>query len=65
MTIEGFDSEPYPRSVVVQGGVTYFLGRGLDGARRLGIVGGGDFAGEENGQRVKVCPCTLAPFAAS
>lgn len=65
MALDGFDGEPYPRSVAVRDGATYFLGRGRSGARQLGIVGGGDgFAGEENGQGVMLCPCTPANAAA-
>lgn len=39
MAIAGFDGDYYPQSVVEQDGTTYFLTRGSDGAKVLGIVG--------------------------
>lgn len=66
MAIEDFDGELYPRSIVAQDGVIYFLGRGPGGVLQLGVVGdsAGAFAGEENGQGVKLCPCSPENAAA-
>jgi len=56
----------YPRSVVEQGGTTYFLcKRESDGARRLGVLGdAAGFAGGEAAGAAQLFPCDAANAAA-
>src|SRR4029453_2792990 len=59
MSLASFDGDVYPRSIVEQDGVTYFLASSRSGARSLGVVGSAaGFAGSRSDQGVLLCPCS-------
>src|SRR3712207_2534887 len=65
MSTAGYDGVIYPRSIVEQDGVTYFLGTSRAGERQLGVVGrAAGFVGSTNDQGVLLCSCSAANAAA-
>jgi hypothetical protein len=59
MSVASFDGEVYPRSIVEQDGVIYFLGVSPSGERSLGVSGSAEgFAGSTNEQGVLLCSCS-------
>src|SRR6266542_6680255 len=65
MSIAGYTGEVYPRSIVEQDGVTYFLGTSRAGERELGVVGHDTaFVGVANSQGLLLCSCSAENAAA-
>ncbi|HMA37197.1 MAG TPA: tagaturonate epimerase family protein [Chloroflexia bacterium] len=65
MAIAGFAGPVYPRSIVVQDGVTYFLGTTPAGERVLGVAGRPDgFVGVAQAPGLLLCPCVTTNAAA-
>lgn len=65
MSIDAYNGEVYPRSVVEHDGVTYFLGRAPSGERQLGVIGRADgFVSVASAEGLLVAPCSAENAAA-